>query len=107
MPLVEYAVNYAYVSEVLCINKNKPESNCHGKCYLGKEIANEMNDNAPQNKSLASNLKIEVLFINNENIIIKNPFPILNKNKNIFLYKEKLHNLNLQKNIENPPQRAI
>ncbi|WP_050020563.1 hypothetical protein [Chryseobacterium sp. P1-3] len=39
VPLVEYAVNYDYIKDVLCINKNKPELHCNGKCYLSKELA--------------------------------------------------------------------
>ena len=39
VPLVEYAVNYNYIKDVLCINKNKPELHCNGKCYLSKELA--------------------------------------------------------------------
>ncbi|MCL8536518.1 hypothetical protein M9991_06515 [Chryseobacterium gallinarum] len=39
VPLVEYAVNYNYIKDVLCINKNKPELHCNGKCYLSKALA--------------------------------------------------------------------
>lgn len=39
IPLVEYAVNYDYISQALCINKNKPDLHCNGKCYLSKELA--------------------------------------------------------------------
>lgn len=35
-PLVEYVVNYEYISEVLCENKEKPLIGCDGKCYLTK-----------------------------------------------------------------------
>jgi len=31
---VEYVVDYDYISQVLCINKDKPEMHCNGKCYL-------------------------------------------------------------------------
>ena len=37
-PFVEYAINYDYISKVLCINKDKPEMNCNGKCQLMKEL---------------------------------------------------------------------
>ncbi|NMH26845.1 hypothetical protein [Flavobacterium silvaticum] len=39
-PLVDYAVNYNYISTVLCENKAKPELKCNGKCHLMKELAN-------------------------------------------------------------------
>ncbi|MBI9071807.1 MAG: hypothetical protein JEY94_09425 [Melioribacteraceae bacterium] len=35
-PYIEYLVNYEYISKVLCINKDKPEMKCNGKCHLKK-----------------------------------------------------------------------
>jgi hypothetical protein len=35
--LVDYAINYEYISKVLCENKAKPELQCNGKCHLMKE----------------------------------------------------------------------
>lgn len=36
--LTNYAIDYEYISKVLCINKNKPKSKCNGKCHLSKEL---------------------------------------------------------------------
>lgn len=33
-PFVEYAIDYDYISKVLCINKDEPELQCNGKCQL-------------------------------------------------------------------------
>lgn len=33
-----YLINFDYISKVLCINQDKPELECHGKCHLAKEI---------------------------------------------------------------------
>lgn len=38
-PVLEYAVNYEYISKVLCVNKAKPKMHCNGKCHLMKELA--------------------------------------------------------------------
>jgi hypothetical protein len=37
-PIMEYVANYEYISEVLCKNKNRPELQCNGKCYLAKQL---------------------------------------------------------------------
>lgn len=37
-PFVEYAINYDYISKVLCINKDKPEMSCKGTCQLMKKL---------------------------------------------------------------------
>lgn len=38
MPLANYVINQDYIAEFLCINKDKPELECNGKCYLAKEL---------------------------------------------------------------------
>jgi hypothetical protein len=38
LPYLDYFVNYEYISEILCINKEKPISNCNGKCYLSQQL---------------------------------------------------------------------
>lgn len=37
-PLLEYYARYEYFSEVLCINKNKPEMKCNGQCILMQKL---------------------------------------------------------------------
>ena len=39
LPVLEYVINYEYISKVLCINKDKPKLQCNGKCHLMKELA--------------------------------------------------------------------
>lgn len=39
LPLLDYAVNYHYISTQLCENKSKPELQCNGKCFVKKEFA--------------------------------------------------------------------
>jgi len=38
IPLAEYLINQEYIAEFLCINKDKPQLNCDGKCYLAKKL---------------------------------------------------------------------
>ena len=38
LPYLDYFVNYEYISEALCINKEKPMSTCNGKCYLSQQL---------------------------------------------------------------------
>jgi len=43
-PFVEYAINYDYISKVLCINKDKPELQCNGKCQLMQKLEKQQDD---------------------------------------------------------------
>jgi hypothetical protein len=38
MPILDYAVNYQYISTQLCENRDQPELRCNGKCYVKKKF---------------------------------------------------------------------
>jgi len=51
LPLIDYAVNYDYISTQLCENKAKPELLCNGKCFVKKELTKSSeNQNCKENK---------------------------------------------------------
>lgn len=59
VPLMDYAVNYEYISTTLCINKTKPELHCNGKCYLSKELAkSSKEDSSPLSKTKNQTQKV-------------------------------------------------
>jgi hypothetical protein len=64
LPVLEYVVNYEYISTVLCVNKAKPKMACNGKCHLMKELAKTSESEAPisSDKKIASQ-QFEVLFL--------------------------------------------
>lgn len=43
-PCIEYVLNQEYIAEILCINKNKPELKCNGKCHLAKQLEKQQED---------------------------------------------------------------
>ena len=49
-PLMDYLINYDYISEELCENKEKPQLECNGKCYLAKQFkaVEPQSDKEPQ-----------------------------------------------------------
>ncbi|MGN7756419.1 hypothetical protein [Chryseobacterium lathyri] len=102
IPLVEYAVNYDYISTVLCINKSKPELHCNGKCYLSKELAKTNNsDSSPLNKTKNSGQKILDICTLPEITGIKKAESFLSLNFN-FLY-ETAYSFLFLKHIFKPP----
>lgn len=64
LPFLDYMVNYEYISKELCINKEKPELKCNGKCHLMKELAKASEDEKPISSDKKDNSKheSEVLF---------------------------------------------
>jgi len=45
--LGDYAIRYSYYSQVLCINKNKPELQCNGNCQLIKNLNSGTSHSTP------------------------------------------------------------
>lgn len=62
VPFLEYAVNYDYITKVLCENKEAPQLECNGKCYLMKELAKASEDEKPLSSHKKSMSESEVLF---------------------------------------------
>ncbi len=66
LPVVDYIVNYEYISTHLCENIEKPVLKCNGKCHLKKELASEAKKNSPKSNEQKSNsITFEVLFCEN------------------------------------------
>ena len=62
-PLIDYAINYEYISKVLCENKAKPGLHCNGKCHLMKELAkNTENEKSLPTDKKGSTSEKEVLY---------------------------------------------
>lgn len=61
-PVIEYLVNYDYIRKVLCINKDKPQLQCDGKCYLMKQLAKNASDERDKDKTERKN-KVETPFV--------------------------------------------
>lgn len=102
IPLMEYAVNYNYISTVLCINKSKPELHCNGKCYLSKELSKTNNsDSSPLNKTKNSGQKILDICTLPEITSVQNAEKFLSVNFN-FLY-ETVYSFLFLKHIFKPP----
>jgi hypothetical protein len=63
-PVLDYVVNYEYITKVLCINKSKPKLQCNGKCHLMKELAKASENEAPiSSDKKTTSQQIEILFL--------------------------------------------
>lgn len=47
-PFIEFAINQDYIAEFLCINKDKPELACGGKCHLMKQLEKQEKEDPKQ-----------------------------------------------------------
>ena len=102
-PVIEYAVNYEYISKVLCENKAKPMMHCNGKCHLMKELAK-----ASENEKPASSDKkgyspvLEVLFFEEIKPFAIAAVSFLNNENCNYIYSNLYSNSHLE-SIFRPP----
>lgn len=50
VPVIDFMVNYSYIIKELCVNRDKPEMECNGQCYLKKELAEAATQEFPISK---------------------------------------------------------
>lgn len=88
-PYVEYVVNQDYIIEFLCSNKEKPELQCNGKCYLAKQLEKQ-----EQNKTNSLKVSLENYPIGFVNIVKIHPFQfsVTSKKSTSVFYKTLLNN---------------
>ncbi|AWM14273.1 hypothetical protein DI487_10680 [Flavobacterium sediminis] len=67
IPILDYVVNYDYIKNELCVNKDKPQLHCNGKCHLAKELgkASEQGKSQSNDKKENYHLESEILFYQN------------------------------------------
>ena len=78
-----YEMNKDYISNVLCININKPELNCKGKCFLTKKIAEAEKKQQNQERKAQKDISQQVMLLSS----FKMSFLKELNAKNIITYK--------------------
>ncbi len=58
-----YELNKDYIANVLCINKDKPQLNCHGKCFLSKKIAEAQKKQEANERQIQKDLSQQTMLI--------------------------------------------
>ena len=88
-PIVDYMVNYDYIVNTLCENKDKPAMECNGKCYLSKELAKENGDN-------------DTNPLNNKNSKSEIPQIIISENLSEFIFEFQTEIVAIEKIVYTP-----
>lgn len=70
-PILDYVLNYRYISTELCENKDTPEKGCKGKCHLKKEMAKALKNETPFSNEKKSEIT-ETILLYLENIPVFN-----------------------------------
>lgn len=103
--LVSFQINRDFYAEVLCINKNKPELACKGKCILMQKLQSQIqtekkNETDKFHFLLERALEIIVYLDSQANWKLKSPFQSFHKESINYLLSYCLYSI---KGIFHPP----
>ena len=103
-PVIEYVVNYEYITKSLCVNKEKPQMQCNGKCHLMKELAKAAETEKPISSDKKTNTKqlVEELFFQDLKALINQPVYTLHKPSVVNNYSN-LYNYEGDHSVFHPP----
>ncbi|ADX67089.1 hypothetical protein HMPREF2660_01320 [Weeksella sp. HMSC059D05] len=85
LPMIEYVLQYDKIVREYCINTERPELMCNGKCYLSEKLEESFATDKENNKKVNPKLNSAdgfVLMVEKKEIII---LPIT-QNRKIFFY---------------------
>lgn len=60
--ITEFGINRNYIAKNLCENRNKPKSCCKGKCFLGKQLQHDEQDNNSNSTTKNTSLEIQLFW---------------------------------------------
>ncbi|MCL1674712.1 hypothetical protein [Elizabethkingia meningoseptica] len=103
LPLIDYMVNYDYIANKLCENRNKPFENCFGKCYLTKELV-KASESGPKQDNLKTGLAGFIdSFIIHESFSFKTLLNMSLKKTKLNSFYASFYNFALHPRIFHPP----
>ncbi|MGX1023131.1 hypothetical protein [Psychroflexus sp. MBR-150] len=98
-PVLNYILNYDYIVNVLCINRDKPKLNCNGKCYLMKMIEDKQAEKPFDKRAFQMEL-YPIGFIS----ILNLEFKKVSFYKNTIYSYIDIYNILISRNFDKPPQ---
>lgn len=60
----EFKSNQAYIAATLCENRDRPELNCQGKCYLMKKLKDAEDKEKKQENQAQKKASVDLFFLN-------------------------------------------
>ena len=100
---VNFLIQQEYIANVLCINKDVPEMNCHGKCYFTKEFS-KITEN--DDSTLLPDLKIPSYFENYIDTGFQNPILTVSETPVLHTYLLLDSQVSMEPSVPPPRQLA-
>ncbi len=61
--IASFAANQRYIANQLCVNRNNPNSNCKGHCYLSKQLNKEEKPEGTNGSMGKEKFEVQLFFV--------------------------------------------
>lgn len=102
VPVVEYILNYDQIIREFCVNREKQEMMCNGKCYLFDELS-KTSDADSSNGISSQTLKLQEIYIYSESLKLNLIEFEIFENNSITNYFENLYESCFLDSVFHPP----
>lgn len=104
---VKYEFSKDYIIENYCVNKDKPELHCDGKCYLAKQLkaAEEQDGKAAQSEFLSYLFSFQVVLNSSVSLFQEASELLVFRVEKTFFYNNPFYSQTFHFEIFHPPQR--
>lgn len=103
LPILEYWLNYDYIANELCENKDNPLLGCNGKCYLEKQVDKQLNIDHEHEQQLPPKVDFEK-FLSLEADFFQYDFPVKEVIAQQPVTQLTLKEIRYQKDLLRPPR---
>jgi len=103
-PVLEYLINYDYIANELCENKDKPLLSCNGKCYLEKQVKKQLHLDHKQKEQTPPKVDFEK-FITLKTKKFDYRFLDKDKNQERPVFFDKLKEITYSNSLLRPPRK--
>ena len=67
---LDFLANRGTISKIFCVNRDKPQMHCNGRCYLAKQIQKQQDENKQQGNNKKEKFEIQFFFVPAETTIV-------------------------------------
>lgn len=97
---ISFKLNQDFIAKVLCVNKDKPEKGCNGKCHLKKQLKKQ----TEENKQSAATVEFREIILISQNFKKSKTHFIPESKINVGLFCIREPKRGFHSNIFHPPK---
>lgn len=100
---IDFKINQDYIAKILCIERDRPITNCNGKCYLSDKLKKAEDKEEKQSPRRAKD-KVEILYCYREVLLDISNTTYFSEKLSLNKYENNIYSCSFITDIFHPPQ---